>query len=59
MAPSLPLVVGAYIGVRHFENEYQDDTKEDGVSTPLQDQLTLSNKVMSAIEPGIEIGVAF
>lgn len=57
---SFPLALGAYIGARHFQNKFKDRSSETNTTaTPLSDQEALSRRFMSALEPGLEIGMAF
>lgn len=59
VADSLPLMLGAYIGLRHYENKFEDRESDDAVETPEKDLESLSRRMMSRLEPGIEIGMAF
>ncbi len=58
VAESLPLSVGAYVGLRHFQNKLKD---KDAEATQLDaEQLkSLERRFMSQLEPGIELGLAF
>lgn len=56
---SFPIVLGAYVGLRHFQNEFRDVEKEKSTETPMDDREALSRRMMSAFEPGIEIGMSF
>ena len=57
---SFPINLGAYIGVRHFENRFSDNNREDNTTvTPNDDQQALQRRLMSSLEPGLELGFAF
>ena len=63
---SLPFTLGAYIGIRHYSNNFSDDLDEAGnrdsqasVSTPESEVIGLEKRFTSGLEPGLEFGMAF
>jgi hypothetical protein len=59
VAESIPFSVGAYIGIRHFQATMKD-AEESGTVTSTAEELTsLQRRMMSHLEPGIELGLAF
>lgn len=58
VAESVPLSVGAYIGLRHFQNKLEDKA---GQTAEVQEEemKSLERRFMSQLEPGIEVGLAF
>jgi len=61
VAESFPLVVGAYVGVRHWQNKFDDRESESDQYSPTadRDRNNLKYRYMSSFEPGIELGMAF
>ncbi len=60
VASVLPISIGAYLGVRHFENTIEDrEGNRNSLKTPENDLESLSRRLMSSLEPGIEVGMAF
>ncbi|SME88226.1 hypothetical protein [Pseudobacteriovorax antillogorgiicola] len=59
VASAFPFSIGAFIGVRHYENTFTDRPVDDAVETPDADRESLERRLMSSLEPGIEIGMAF
>jgi hypothetical protein len=59
VAESIPFSVGAYIGLRHFQSTVKDETQSGAVITNEDDLLALQRRMMSRLEPGIELGLAF
>ena len=59
VANSFPLAIGAYVGIRHYQNQFEDRESDTAISTPEVDQEGLSRRMMSALEPGVEVGMAF
>lgn len=60
VAESLPLSVGAYIGLRHFQNKMEEKDKVEGSTAVDEAEIkSLERRFMSQLEPGIEVGLAF
>lgn len=60
VAESIPFAIGAYVGLRHYENALTSaDSENSEVVTPTKDLEGLERRLMSALEPGIEVGLAF
>ncbi|HYX32564.1 MAG TPA: hypothetical protein VE954_05580 [Oligoflexus sp.] len=59
VAESIPLSVGAYIGLRHFQSTMKDAEASGTVTTTAEDLTSLQRRMMSHLEPGIELGLAF
>ncbi len=59
VAESIPFSVGAYIGVRHFQSTMKDKAESGTVTTTAEDLTSLQRRMMSHLEPGIELGLAF
>ena len=59
VAESIPLSVGAYIGIRHFQSTIEDAEESGTVTTSAEDLTALQRRMMSHLEPGIELGLAF
>jgi hypothetical protein len=59
VAESIPFSLGAYLGVRHFQNTLQDAEKEGLARTSDEDRTSLERRLTSRLEPGIELGLAF
>jgi hypothetical protein len=51
--------LGAYLGIRHFQNQLKDAAKEGRATTGEDDLETLERRMTSRLEPGIELGLAF
>jgi len=61
---SFPMVLGGYVGVRHYGARYRDDDKrigEDPRFTAITDdeRKDLRRRFMTQLDPGIELGFAF
>lgn len=56
---SVPIVLGAFIGARHYQNQFDDRDNPEAVATPEKDREALQRRFMSAIEPGLELGFSF
>ncbi|MCX6128566.1 MAG: hypothetical protein NTX25_05800 [Proteobacteria bacterium] len=59
VAESVPFSVGAYLGMRHFQNKMRDTDKEGAVPTNSADLEALQRRLTSRLETGVEIGLAF
>lgn len=59
VAESIPFSVGAYIGLRHFQAKMNDSEESGAVETSPEDLNSLQRRMMSNLEPGIELGLAF
>lgn len=59
VAESIPFSVGAYIGLRHFQSKMKDVAQAGSVTTSEEDLTGLQRRMMSHLEPGIELGLAF
>ncbi|WP_141736342.1 hypothetical protein [Oligoflexus tunisiensis] len=59
VAESIPFSVGAYIGIRHFQSTMKDAEETGTVLTNPEDLTSLQRRMMSHLEPGIELGLAF
>jgi len=57
---SLPICLGAHIGLRHFQSKFGDtDSAEPTANTTQYERDGLSRRFMTALEPGLEFGLAF
>jgi hypothetical protein len=59
VAESIPFAIGAYVGLRHYENILSPVSEGNFVPTPDDELVGLERRLMSSLEPGIEVGVAF
>lgn len=61
VASSIPFSIGAYLGIRHFQNRFEDieGEEDDAVVTPEDDKQALQRRLTSSLEPGLEVGLAF
>lgn len=61
VAESLPFAVGAYVGLRHYQNTMQDklSATEASVASSEEDRVGIERRLMSSLEPGIEVGFTF
>lgn len=59
VAESIPFAIGAYVGLRHYENVLNPVSEGNFVPTPDDELIGLERRLMSSLEPGIEVGVAF
>ena len=60
VAESVPFSAGAYLGVSHFQNKFADvNGPEIAVITADDDLRVLERRMMSRLEPGIELGFSF
>ena len=59
VAESIPLSIGAYLGVRHYQSKIRDIDAEGSSSTSSEDLAALERRLASRLEPGIELGLAF
>lgn len=56
---SWPLLIGAYFGIRHYENKYKDIEDAANPPTTEEEKLQLRRLIMTRPEGGIDIGVVF
>ena len=61
---TLPFTLGAYIGIRHYSNNFSDDVSDDSdrqpsTVTPESEVIGLEKRFTSRLEPGLEFGMAF
>jgi hypothetical protein len=61
VAESIPLSVGAYVGLRHYQNTMKDklSATEVAVASSEEDRVGIERRLMSSLEPGIEVGLTF
>ncbi len=59
VAESIPFSAGAYLGLRHFQSTMKDVDQAGAVQTSAEDLTGLQRRMMSHLEPGIELGLAF
>ncbi len=62
LGESVPLSIGAYLGLRHFQSKFIDAKDSDNyVAAPStnEERDMLRNRYMTKLEPGIEVGFAF
>ena len=68
VAQELPLMFGAYIGIRHFQASIKDDQVDDGEAANQNDRYAtmterererLKRRYMTTLEPALELGFIF